>query len=391
MPRTRRALLASTAALATGAVAGCSGPLRESRPDATGASDAWATRHGGSRRTRASDAAAVTAAPARQWRDTDFPQYEGAVFTADGGAFVVDTHAVVAVAPDGGVRWRDDAGYYGQPLLTRDAVVADSMDGGLVALDRESGERAWTGAKVAPTALAAGRILGDAGSDTIAAARPGGGTAWSRGAAHADHVPAVACEGDTVVAAYTYRHRPRDDDTTARTRSTVVAYDADSGDVQWQFGVPGTVERLAVRDGWAHVGAGIRGLGAVLSAVSLSEGRVAVRHTFPGAWFDGLTVAGDRAVAAAGPRLAGFDEHFDGPVWRESLPARPSSLAAAGSLVYATWGASADGTVVAAYDPADGTQQWRVTLPTDWGYVAGATDGRVFVAANDDSGLYALG
>ncbi|MCD2202322.1 outer membrane protein assembly factor BamB family protein [Halobacterium sp. KA-6] len=391
MPRSRRALLASTAAVAIGALAGCSRPFRGSRPGVTPTqSDAWATRHGGSSRTRASDAAAVSSDPAHQWRDTDFPQYDGGVFTAAGGGFVVDTHTVTAVAPDGSVRWRDDTGYYGQPLLTRDAVVVAAMDGSLVALDRASGERAWTGAEVSPTALAAGRILGADGSETVAAARPGGGTAWTRRSAHADYVPAVACGEETVLAAFTYRHQPRDDTTAMRNRSTVVAYDAGSGDVQWQFGVPGAVERLAVRNGRVYVGAGIRDLGAVLSVLSLSEGRVAVRRTFLGAWLDGLTVTADRAVAAAGTTLVGFDERLDGRVWSESLPARPSSLATAASLVYATWSEPTDETVVAAFDAADGEREWQVTLTADWGYVAGVTDGRVFVATNDETGLHVL-
>ncbi|MFB6269663.1 MAG: PQQ-binding-like beta-propeller repeat protein, partial [Halobacterium sp.] len=390
-PRSRRAFLASGVAAAAGAFAGCSLPSRNGRQrvDAPAAT-AWATRYGGSRQTAASDVAGVTATPSRQWRDLDFPQYEGGVFTPSGGGFVVDTHAVTDVSPDGSERWRDDTGYYGPPLLTDGAVVVNSMREGLVALDRASGERAWTATDAAPLAVAAGRVAGRGGSEGLDAVTPGGSAAWSHQVAHTDGATAVAAGDGTVVAAFSDRTLTQEDADHPETHSTVVALDAESGQRQWRFGVAGSVERLAVRNGRTYVATGVRDLGALLYAVSLSDGEAVARRSFPRSWPDGLTMAGSRVVVASGTALHGYDPDLTGPDWRTSLPSRADSLAASMSLVYATWSRPDDGTVLAAFNAADGTRRWRTTLPPDNGYVAGVTDGRVFVAGNDDTGLYAL-
>lgn len=397
MPRSRRALLSGIAATATAAAAGCSLLQHSSGKRVTEPpSAAWPTRYGGSRATAATDVASVDGEPTQQWPDRTLSQYEAGVFTTDGGGFVIDTETLTAVEPDGSVRWRSEAGYYPRVVLAGDVVVAESVEGGLVGLDRSSGERAWSVSGGDPLAVASGRLFARTGPEQVAALAPGGSTAWTA-SEHASHSPITAADDGTIVAAYSRRYRPQpnaDNDNAAHSR--LVAYDAESGDEQWQFDVSGSVQRLAVRDGLVHVGVAIRrndrAFGALQYALSLDDGYTESRRGYPSVWFDGLAIDGDHAFTATGTTVRAFGPRLGAPDWETSLRARATSLAAAASSVYVTWSAGEDaGTVVAALDTADGGERWRKTLPVGWAEVVGVTAGRVFIRTSETPGLYVLG
>lgn len=396
MPPTRRALLAGAATAASAALAGCSFHNDDSGRAVTGPpSTAWPTRFGDSSGTAANDVAGVESDPIQQWPDRTLPQYEDGVFTADGGGFVIDTHTLTAVSPDGSVRWRSDAGYYGPVVLADDVVVAEEMDGGLVGLDRSSGERAWTTAGGDPEAVAGGAVVATIDPDSVAALTPGGDAAWSATDA-ASYAPVTAAADGTIVAAFVERYPSQPDTDEFAERSTVVAYDAESGAEQWRFALPGTVLRVAVRDGGVHVGANVRAeegpLGAIQYVLSLADGHVESRYNHPGVTLHGLAVSDEHAFAVTGTTLRAFGSRLEPPDWEVTLPSDETSLAAAASAVYVTWPADADdGTVVAALDAANGEEQWRRTLSVEYAEVVGVTDGRVFVETSGTPGLYVLG
>ncbi len=396
MPRSRRALLGGVAAAATAAVAGCSFRSDSSGPRVSESpSTSWPTRSGGSRGTATNDVAGIDDEPTRQWPDRTLPHYDSGVFTASGGAFVVDTHTLTAIGPNGNVRWRSDAGYYGSVLLADEVVVAESMDGGLVALERSSGERAWSVSGGDPLAVASGRLVSRTGSETVAALAPSGDTAWST-SEPASYSPVTAATQETVVAAFTDRYRAQPDTEGVAERSTLVACDAAAGSEQWRFSVPGNVQRVAVRDDRVHVGTGVRdangAFGAFQHVLALDDGSLEARRTYTGVWFDGLAVDSEHAFTATGTTVRALGPQLGGPNWEATLPARTTSLAAAASSVYVTWSPDRnEGTIVAALDATNGEEQWRKSLPVGWAEVVGVTDGRVFVETSETPGLYVLG
>lgn len=396
MVQTRRALLGSLAAAAAAGLAGCNALQREDeRRIADPPATAWPTRYGGSSGTAANDVAAVESGATQQWPDRTLPQYDSGVFTADGGGFVLDTHTLTAVNPDGSVRWRSDAGYYGAVVLAGDVVVAESMDGGLVALERSSGERAWSVSAGEALAVVAGRLLARTDPETVASLTPGGETTWS-GSEYSSYSPVTAVGDGTVVAVFTERYQAQPDTDEVAERSTVVAYDAAEGGEQWRFHVPGTVLRVAVRDGAVHVGANVRAdegpLGALQYVLSLSDGRAESRYTYPGVTLDALAVGDERVFAATERTLRAFGSRLGPPEWEQTLSSEVTSLAAAASSLYVTRPAEGgEATVVAALDAASGEELWRKPLPVGWAEVVGVTDGRVFVETSGTPGLYVFG
>ncbi|MUV61518.1 PQQ-binding-like beta-propeller repeat protein [Halobacterium sp. CBA1126] len=394
MVQTRRALLGGLATAAAAGLAGCNALQRgDERRVVEPASGAWATRYGGGRGTAANDVAGVDRDPTRQWRERTFPQYDAGVFTADGGGFVLDTHTLTAVNPDGSVRWRSEAGYYDPVVLADEVVVAESMDGGLDALARSSGDRVWSVSGGEALAVADQRLLARTATETVAAVAPSGDAAWSA-SEPASYSPVTAATQETVVAAFTDRYRAQPDTDGVAERSTLVAYDAATGSEQWRFSVPGNVQRVAVHDDRVHVGTGVRDVngafGAFQHVLSLDDGSQEARRTYTGVWFDGLAVDSEQAFTATGTTVRGLGPQLGGPNWESTLPARTTSLAAAASSVYVTWSPD-EGTVVAALDATSGEEQWRKSLPVGWAEVVGVTDGRVFVETSETPGLYVLG
>lgn len=396
MPRSRRALLGGVAAATTAAVAGCSLLQHAGRQSVTSASAAaWPTRYGGSHSAAANDIAGIDGEPTRQWPDRTFPHYDSGAFTANGGGFVIDTHTLTAVNPNGSVRWRSDAGYYGPVLLADEVVVAESMNGGLVALKRSSGERAWSVSAGEALAVVAGRLLARTGPETVASLTPGGETTWS-GSEYSSYSPVTAVGDGTVVAVFTERYRPQPDTDEVVERSTVVAYDAVEGGEQWRFHVPGTVLRVAVRDGDTHIGANVRAdegpLGALQYVLSLSDGRAESRYTYPGVTLDALAVGDERVFVATERTLRAFGSRLGPLEWEQTLSSAVASLAAAASSLYVTRPAEdGEATVLAALDAANGETRWQKTLPVGWAEVVGVTDGRVFVETSGTPGLYVFG
>lgn len=395
MPRSRRALLGGVAAATTAAVAGCSLLQRAGQTVTEASSAAWPTRYGGSRSAAANDVAGIDGEPTRKWPERTLPHYDSGVFTADGGGFVIDTHTLTAVNPDGSVRWRSDAGYYGPVLLADEVVVAESMDGGLVALERSSGERAWSVSAGEALAVVAGRLLARTGPETVASLAPGGETTWS-GSEYSSYSPVTAVGDGTVVAVFTERYRAQPDTDEVAERSTVVAYDAEHGGEQWRFHVPGSVLRVAVRDGDVHVGANVRAdegpLGALQYVLSLSDGRAESRYTYPGVTLDALAVGDERVFVATERTLRAFGSRLGPLEWEQTLSSEVASLSAAASSLYVTRPAEdGEATVLAALDAASGEELWRKPLPVGWAEVVGVTDGRVFVETGGTPGLYVFG
>jgi outer membrane protein assembly factor BamB len=397
MPPSRRDVLAGSAVAALGALAGCSHFSNDDagRQLTPAAAAAWPTRHGGSGATATNDVSGVETEPTEQWPDRSLPQYEDGVFTADGGGFVLGMQTVSAIDPDGGVRWRSDARYYGPLLLTDEFVLAQEYEGGLVGLDRTTGERAWTTERADAQGIAAGDVVGTTSTDSLAALEPGGGEVWSA-ARDALRAPPISVGDGAVVAAFVERYRPQPGTETVAERTTVVAFDADTGDEQWRFTLPGTTQRLAVRDGDVHVVANVRGetaaLGAIQYVLSLSDGEIVARYNHAGVTVSDIAVDDEHAFAVTEATLSAFGPRLGPRDWEVTFPGELTSVAAAGSSVYVAWLAEREGeTVVAALNAADGEEQWRTTLPADWADVVGVTDGRLFVGTSGTHGLYVLG
>lgn len=396
MSPSRRDVLAGSAVAALGALAGCTHFSDDGgRQLQRAAAGSWATEQGGGGATMSNDVAGIESEPTEQWPDRTLPQYDDGVFTADGGGFVLDAPTLTAVDPDGSVRWRSEAGYYGPLLLTDEVVVAEEMDGGLVGLDRASGERVWTTSSANPEEIAAGDVVGTTSTDSLAALEPGGGEVWSA-AGDVSRAPLTSVGDGAVVAAFVETYGPQPGTETVAERTTVVAFDADSGDEQWRFTLPGTTLRLAVRDGDVHVAANVRAekgpLGAIQYVLSLSEGEIVARYNHAGVTLSEFAVDDEHAFAVTGTTLSAFGPRLGPRDWEVTFPAEVTSVAAAASSVYVTGpeGHEAE-TVVAALNATDGEEQWRTTLPVDWAQVVGVTDGRLFVETSGTRGLYVLG
>lgn len=403
MPRSRRALLGGVATATTAAVAGCSFLQRsDQRPVAAPASTSWPTAHGGGARTGRNAVPDVAAEPSRRWPDHVGRDVEDAVFATDGTAFVLHFAGLTAVNPDGSQRWQTDVDYYGPLLLTRDALVVQRRRGGMAGFDRDSGERRWTTAGWDPYALADGRLVTSPESAAVGAVDADGGVEWNRDrpAERFDFQAAVVATDDLVVVPYVNYFRPHPGADYESARSALVAYDAASGGTLWRTDLPGSVDRVAVGDDFVHAGTHVRDgesstVAALQYALAADSGHVRSRRSLPDPTFDGLVVDADAVYSAAGTTLRAFDPRLGGPRWEASLPTRVTSLAASDSLLYATWSAyepwSASGElVVAAFETATGDPAWRRTVPTDWGYVAGVTDGRLYVQGAGETGLFAL-
>jgi outer membrane protein assembly factor BamB len=396
MPPSRRDVLAGSAVAALGALAGCSYLSNdESRQLQRAAAESWPTEQGGGGATKSNDVAGIEREPAQQWPDRTLPQYHDGVFTADGAGFVLGMQTVTAINADGSVRWRSDARYFGPLLLTNEFVLAQEYEGGLVGLDRTTGERAWGTERVDAQGIAAGDVVGTTSTDSLAALEPGGGEVWSA-TGDASRAPLTSGGDGTVVAAFVERYRPQPGTESVAERTTVVAFDADSGDEQWRFTFPGTTIRLAVRDGDVHVVANVRGetaaLGAIQYVLSLADGEIVARYNHAGVTVSDIAIDDEHAFVVTEATLSAFGPQLGPLDWEVSFSTEVSSVAVAASSVYVTRPTEREKeTVLAALDPADGEELWQKMLPVDYAVVAGVTDGRVFVDTTGTFGLVVFG
>jgi len=157
MNESRRRFLRAGVLGVAGGLAGCAGPLRTlgGSPTSPAAATADAQFRGGPTRRGIAPDATVPESVRVDWEipdvnTGDHTAAKASPVLAPNGDVVVpgDTGDVLAVTPDGEVRWRADAtdtarGFHGTPVVANGAVYVGAYDGNLYAFDLDSGERYW--------------------------------------------------------------------------------------------------------------------------------------------------------------------------------------------------------------------------------------------------------
>jgi outer membrane protein assembly factor BamB len=157
MDVSRRRFLRTASVAATAGVAGCTGQLRTvtGGPSAPAAATADAQFRGEPTRRGVYPDAQIPTSATVDWQVADVntgdhTAAKASPVLAPNGDVVVpgDSGDVLAVRPDGEVRWRADVtnatrGFHGTPAIANDTVYVGAYDGGLCALDLASGERHW--------------------------------------------------------------------------------------------------------------------------------------------------------------------------------------------------------------------------------------------------------
>lgn len=294
---------------------------------------------------------------------------------------------VVALDRDAGTeRWRFEVGGYASSPAVADGIVIVGGGGGrLYALDATNGAEIWSAATSDPSLFSDATIVGGVvhigGYDTFVYAIDvatgdliwefqTGGRVWI--------APAVA-EG-TVFA--------RSDD------GNLYALDATSGQERWSVAIGWHNESSspAVVDGTVVVG-GAEGITYAFDTATGEErwqvALTGIVDTSP-AIVDGVVYIGATEPQAAGA-LHALDASTGSELWRADVPAGVASSASIADGV--AWFGDWDG-VLHAVDTTTGEERW--SLPLDDGYAASAPavlDGVVYVGAigTERSHLFAIG
>lgn len=323
---------------------------------------------------------------------------------------------VEAVSPDGGVLW-DCRGLHSvsRPLVLDDLVVVGTWGPKLVGIERGSGEKRWSVSlsNISPERHKWAGTTGPPVATTdgvFSTALPGIWRATSNGAEQWGTSEALPLDADvrlrTAVGkrkAYLVATRRFDatnfpTDRFSARRSNVLAYDVESGDLAWQFGLSGRVPGFAVRDGAVHLlqtAYDSRNEGETISDVPvLSRYYRLDGESGTTASVVDLTAFGelhamalaDRPVVAGGKELTDRSRVFTvagADSWVHETENRVGDLVATGAAVLYSMGDT-----VVCLDRSDGTVRWRHTVGKR-AKLAAVVDGGVYVET--EAGVHRLG
>ncbi len=334
----------------------------------------------------------------------------------DGVLVHADERAVTAVSHEEGKQWSyHDLDEPSRPLLLNDLVVVGAGGPKLVGIERGSGEKRWSvslsnipperhqwaGTTGPPVATADGVF--STAPPGIWRATPDGTEQWgtSEGLSLDTDVrlrTAVGQRKAYLVATRRFDATNFPTDRFYARRSNVLAYDVESGDLAWQFGLSGRVPGFAVRDGVIHLlqtAYDSRNEGETISDVpALSRYyRVDGEHGTAESVVD-LTAFGelhamalaDRPVVVGGQELTDRSRVFTvagDDSWVHETEKRVSDLAATDEAVLYSMGDT-----VVCLDRADGGVRWRHTVGNRAKFAA-VVDGAVYVET--EAGVHRLG
>jgi len=357
-------------------------------PTGGGAGPAIPQFQGSAEHTGNLDATGPTDGVTTYWRRTPHRYDHSQPVVVDDRVYVSLSGNLVRLdRSTGQLQWLTEVGYEGAatPAVYDETVYVTTwnpganLGRGLAAVDAKSGDIMWQGLTDAnigssPAVTADGVFIGGYETTTVAAFDHDGTERWRHTLGEYASTPAVT-DGTIVYGAGTSR---------------VVAYDAESGDQQWQFETDGeTTTAPTVVDDRVVVGT----RAGTLYALAIENGAEDWSIDLPGSLHQSIATTEDRLIVPADEGLIAVDTEGHRE-WAIETITRATAPVVAGGGVY-----FGDGRVVRALSVADGTEWWSLeTRERSYGDVvlqgirtAPTVTNGIVIVATQAGDVYALG